>query len=228
MSWTAPTVVGRYLAAGGAEFLPLSEPEIHRATRAYLRVLDTYAIAPRAHVLVVSLASQVAAYMPLERALFERNFVVSNADATVFDASRVEMFARRFNVAAVFGVTVETLQGMEGLGHEPSKVFAGRIVWATPEAYAKLSPGTGYTLRCWAELGPTVGVECSEANGLHVSSEEWSVESVDGELVVTSRLPRLVAFERAWTGRRGRVDRTPCACGSTDGRVHLDLLRRSS
>jgi hypothetical protein len=221
MSWTAPTVVGRYLLDGVSHFLPLSEAEINRATRAYLRVLDSYDIPSRRHVLVVSLASQVAAYMPLERALSDRNFIVSNADSSLFDAARVEVFARRFNVAAVFGVTSATLDGFAFLGHDPVSVFAGRIVWATPSAYARLADGAGYTLRRWAELGPAFGAECAIGGGLHVSSEEWSLESADGEILVSSRLPRLLAFDRQPTGLQGVIDREPCACGSTDARVRL-------
>jgi len=67
------------------------------------------------------------------------------------------MFARRFNVAAVFGVTTDTLDGFASLGHAPANVFAGRIVWATPAACARLASGSGYTLRRWAEFGPAVG-----------------------------------------------------------------------
>jgi hypothetical protein len=222
MSWTMPTVVGRYLEAGKSQFFPLSEAEINRATRAYLRVLDSYAIPTRGHVLVASLASQVAYFMPLERALAERHLVISNADSSVFDAARVEMFARRFNVAAVLGVTSETLEGLASLGHDPAKVLAGRIVWATPAAFARLHPGVGFTLRRWAELGPAFGVECSVGDGLHVSSEDWSLEVVDGEIRITSRLPRLLPFEGQPTGLFGTVDRTPCKCGSTDARVRLN------
>ena len=223
MSWTIPTVVGRYLEGGKPQFFPLSEAEINRATRAYLRVLDSYSIPARSHVLVTSLASQVAYFMPLERALAERHLVISNADSSLFDAARVEMFARRFNVTAVFGVTTETLEGFAALGHQPAKVFAGRIVWATPAAYARLAPGAGYTLRRWAELGPATGAECSVGDGLHISSEDWCLDAPNGQLHVTSRLPRLVTFEQQPTGVYGTVDRTPCRCGSTDARVRLQL-----
>jgi hypothetical protein len=221
MSWTTPTVVGRYLDEGKPQFLPLSEAELNRATRAYLRVLDSYDIPARSHVLVVSLASQVGQIMPLERALTERHMVISNADATSSDAVRVEMFARRFDVAAVLGVTSETLDGLIALGHNPSAVIAGRLVWATPGAYARLAPGAGYTLRRWVELGPAIGVECVVGEGLHVSSEDWTVESIDGQLYVSSRLHRLLPFERQQTGLRGTVYRGPCACGGTDAQVRL-------
>jgi hypothetical protein len=221
MSWTMPTVVGRYFEGERSEFLPLSEAEINRAARAYLRVLDSYEIPARSHILVVSLASQVAHVMPLERALVDRNFIISNADSSVFDAARVEMFARRFNVAAVFGVTSGTLDGFASQGHDAAAVFAGRIVWATPAAYARLAPGAGYTLRRWAELGPAIGAECAVGGGLHVSSEDWSMDTAAGELLLSSRLPRLVHFVRQPTGLRGTVDRSACPCGNTDGRIIL-------
>jgi hypothetical protein len=132
------------------------------------------------------------------------------------------MFARRFNVAAVLGVTEETLEGFASLGHAPEQVFAGRIVWATPAAYERLTPGRDYTLRRWTELGPAVGVECASGDGLHVSSEDWHLETAaSSELLLSSRLPRLVPFERWATGLYGAVDRVPCRCGSTDGRVRL-------
>lgn len=220
MSEVRPTIVGRYLEGAVPKFFPLAEAELNRAMQAYLRVLDSYDIPARSHVLVVSMASQVAYFMPLERALMERHLIISNADASKFDAARVEMFARRFDVAAVFGVTTDTLDGFAALGLDPEKVFAGRVVWATPDAYARLAPAAGYVLGRWMEFGPAIATECA-AGSVHVSSEEWSVESLEGELVVTSRLPRLLSFEHQPAGLRGTADRTPCTCGSTDVKVLL-------
>jgi len=218
---TGPVIVGRYLDHGRAEFYPLAEPEVQRVSRGLERVLRTYDLPARSHVLVTSLASQVAAFMPLERALADMHMIVSNADASLFDVPRVVMYVRRFDVRAVLGIAPAVLDGLAAQGHDPAALFAGRVVWATPEACARLAPAEGMTLRMWSELGPAVGAECVHGGGLHVSSEEWSCTVSDQELVLSSRLPKLVGFKAHRTGIRVASMERVCPCGNTDIRVRI-------
>ncbi len=127
------------------------------------------------------------------------------------------MYARRLDVRAIFGVTVAVLGGLQAKGMDPAQLFAGRIIWATSGAHARLAPSEGMILRMWSELGPAFGAECIHGGGVHVSSEEWSCEIEEGALVLSSRLPRLVEFSRHRTGVRARIPADICPCGGRSG-----------
>jgi phenylacetate-CoA ligase len=74
--------------------------------------------------------------------------------------------------------------------------------------------------------------ECSARAGYHVAEDAVAVEIVDrastpladGEpgRIVISALARSLALIRFATGLRGRLDRSPCACGETHARLSID------
>jgi hypothetical protein len=170
-------------------------------------------------VLITSLVDEGAQFIPLERASMDYGLVVCPADSSFFDAGRVESIIRRFDIAAVAGVTLPVLEGLKHFGHDPTKVFAGLVVWARPDAYPVLKAMPDVQARRWFEVGPAVAMECSAAQGAHVDRLEWDVELEAGNVVLTSRLERALDFHRFDTGIRAELRHEACRCGSNDPRV---------
>lgn len=222
-----PYIVGHYWNGRKSDFLALSTDEIARAEWFYRRIVDNFNIPARSVVLLISRYEDGAFTAPLEQALTADGYIAAYAEATTFDAVRVEAFMRRFDIPAVLGVTIDTLNGLESAGFSAAEVFAGSIVWARDKAaYLKLAKVPGITLRFWTEVGPAAAMECIEGGGLHVDSLEWALDTAaDGEILVTSRLGRIVPFERMTTGIYGHIDHSACACGSGDPRVSIERIR---
>jgi hypothetical protein len=171
--------------------------------------------------LVTSLASEGAQFLPLERAAMDYGLVVCSADGSFNDAGRVESILRRFDIAAVVGVSLPVLEGLKHFGHEPAKIFTGPVVWARPDAYVLLKQTPEVHARLWMEIGPAVAVECSVGDGAHLDRLEWDVELEAGTLVLSSRLRRALEFRRLHTGIHAEVRRDACMCGSNDPRIVL-------
>jgi len=218
----SPEIVARFVAGGKSHFLPTNLLEIWRASIAMGAVIETFPLQLRGNILVISQLEEAAQFVPVELAAIERRMVVTNADATVYEGVRVEALLRRFNPALVFGVNAAILSSLRSLGHDPAALFKGRAVWARPDAYDDLRHSCeGCRIMRWTEFGPAVGLECSEADGPHVCTQEWDLEEVDGEIIVSSRLSRCLQVRRFPTGVRGSIIKAPCACGNKDLRVRL-------
>jgi hypothetical protein len=215
----SPIAVGRFMHGDTSVFLPFSAAEVERARSAMLRLLRTFHFRSGQNVLFCSVLDDAAQVIPLERACMSYGLVVLSADSHFFDASRVESILRRFEVAATFGVTAATLDGLEALGIDPRAVFAKTLVWASPAAYERLRGMPG--LRRWLEVGPALGLECSAGQGLHICRFEWKVEEEDGEIVLSSRLSRAMPFARYRSAIHARLETGVCACGNADPRLIL-------
>jgi hypothetical protein len=217
-----PYVVGYYCDGQKNQFLPLSTDEIGRNEWFYRHIVDDFNLPQRSMVLLISNFADGAFTAPFEKALNADGYIVGYAEAT-FDAPRVETFLRRFkNIPAVAGVTIDTLTGLEAAGHVPARLLAGRTVWVRDDqAYQKLQGNRDITLRRWMQIGPAPAMECIKGGGLHIDGSEWMVEAKDGEIVLTTRLARIVAFNQAHTGVRGGVITDACDCGSCDPRAVL-------
>ncbi|WP_156895489.1 hypothetical protein [Massilia putida] len=212
--------VGRYFTADGKRrLLPYSALELERSRRAMVRVLSTFHFRAGSNVLVTGLMDEGAQLMGAERAVMSYGMVVVSADSSPFDAGRVESILRRFELVAAIGITEATLDGLERLGHDPARLFADKIVWARPAAYQRLAALPGLKVYRWMEIGPAVALECREGAGVHIDRFEWTVDEVDGEVVLSSRLERAHEFERLHTGVHGHVVHGVCKCGNPDPRV---------
>jgi len=159
--------------------------------------------------------------LPYSFAEFERS-VQLNSDSSFFDAGRTESHMRRFDVAAVCGVNAAMLDGLAAMGHDQNKVFANRVVWARPDALERLKSVPGINLRLWLEVGPAVAMQCAHGEGAHINRLEWHVETIGGEIVLSSRLDRSLDFDRYRTGVRAQLVTSACRCGSADPRVVLN------
>lgn len=211
--------VGRYVHAGHTHFLPFSHAELQRARVFMQRRLVSFHFRTARGLLVASLLDEGAQFIPLERAAMDYGLVVCSADASFFDAGRVESAIRRFDIAAVAGIGMPVLEGLKHFGHDPAKVFDGLVVWARPDAYPVLQQMPQVQARLWMEIGPAVAVECSAGMGAHVDRLEWQVELDEGTVVLSSRLRRATEFQRFHTGLHADVRYDACRCGSNDPRV---------
>jgi hypothetical protein len=214
-----PDLVGRYFVGSEPIFLPLSVREMSRAAEFLGTVIDTFGITPRRSILLVCLFEEAAQFVPIEEALMERGIILTNAEASIYDGGRAESVLRRFDVAAVLGLNGALLDSMLALDIDVEKALAGKIVWARPDAYDRLTSMTGFSLRRYLEVGPTVGLECVAGAGAHVDAREFSYDDEGGEIRVSSRLLRVLPLDQAPTGVKGRVDHGVCTCGVADPRV---------
>jgi hypothetical protein len=212
--------VGRYFTPEGKrQCLPFSALELERSRRAMVRVLSTFHFRTGSNVLVTALMDQAAQLMGAERAVMSYGMVVVSADSSPYDAGRVESILRRFDLVAAIGICGATLDGLEKMGHDPVRLFADMVVWARPDAYERLAGKPGMKVFRWMEVGPAVALECREGAGAHIDRFEWTVDEIDGEVVLTSRLERSREFEQARTGVRGHVVHGVCKCGNPDPRI---------
>jgi len=214
--------VGRFRVGETSVLHPFSEADRARDARSCEGLLDLAGVARGDAVLIVSLLSEAAAYWPLLGACVARGAILSCADATPFDASRVRMFCRQLGLRAVLGLHPATLAGLRDLAADPAQVFREvPVLAARPGAREELR-AAGLEPRLWLELGPALALECAPGSGAHLDPELWEVEASAGELRITSRGPRLTPLARQGTGLRGRVASGPCPCGRPGPRVTPD------
>ncbi|MFL0413663.1 hypothetical protein ACH0AE_06495 [Sphingomonas sp. 179-A 2A2 NHS] len=214
-------VVGCYHVAGKAEFFPARYDELERQAVGMARVLQSFSFAPGSVILTVSSVGEVAQFAAFEKAIQITGHYGTNAEASMFDAGRVESICRQFAPVGVFGVTQATLEGLKMFGHDPERVFGGRTVWARPDAHEGLSRVAGIDLRRIVVLGPAIAFDCGEG-GLHFASRDWALAAGD-TLKLSSRMPRITPLDGVDTGVEGRVSTMPCACGSRDLTITLGV-----
>lgn len=214
-----PDVVGCYHAAGKPEFFPARYDELERQAVGMARLLQSFVFAPGSVILTVSSVGEVVQFAPFEKAIQITGHYGINAEASMFDAGRVESICRQFAPVGVFGVGQATLEGLKMFGHDPAKVFGGRIVWARPDAVESLSRIDGVDVRRIVVLGPTIAFDCAKG-GLHFPSRDWTL-SGHSTLAISSRMPFITPLDAVDTGVAGTVSTTPCGCGSRDLTIAL-------
>lgn len=216
----SPMAVGRYFdAQGERQALPYSALETERSMRSILKVLNTFDFHMGSNLMITALFDQGVQALGMERAVMQFNMVAVSADSSLYDARRVESIIRRFNLVGAYGITAATLDGLASLGHDPLELFVGMVIWAWPDAYARLAGRPGLRVFRCLEIGPALAIECSAGGGAHIDRFEWAVDSVDGEVVITSRLERCQPFQHYHSGLRGQVLHGACSCGSADPRI---------
>jgi hypothetical protein len=216
---TRPDFIGCYDVAGERRFYGATGAEVDRASFTISRVLRTFEFEPGSNILTISMVPEIIQYGAFERAVQMLGLYGLNADDSPFDAGRVESVARQFTPVAICGVAKSTLDGLAMMGHDPAIVFAGRVVWARPDAYDAVR-ALGIPARRVASIGPMLALECA-SGGLHFDNRDWTLEDRDGELSLSSRMDRVEALERLQTGYIGQVSHEPCACGTRDAVVRL-------
>jgi hypothetical protein len=222
MSSTHPDFVGRYIAVGQSHFYAVKHDELNRAGHSAARVIDSFDIPPGRFILTLSLNPEIGQFGPFEVGMQMLGLFGTNADRSPYDTPRVEALVRMFDCAAICGVDKGTLDGLAMFKHDAAKIFAGRVVWALPDAYEAVAAMPGVIARRCAEIGPVLGLECVAGQGLHIDSRDWDVTDDGGTLHISSRAPRIQPFHNLDTGLKGRVVPHFCDCGNRDTLVVLD------
>lgn len=214
-----PEFIGCYDVAGARHFYGATAQEIDRSAFALSRVLRSFDFAPGSNILTISMVPEVIQYGAFERAVQMLGFYGLNADDSPFDAGRVESIVRQFAPVAVCGVAKSTLDGLAMMGHDPAKIFAGRVVWARPDAFDALV-ALGVAARRVASIGPMLALECA-SGGLHYDNREWTLEAEDGALILSNRMNRVEPVDRLAVGYQGAIGTHACACGMREQVVKL-------
>ena len=98
-----------------------------------------------------------------------------------------------------------TLDGLAVAGHDPIAVMRriGRVS-AQPGAWERLAQaGLAPARLTW--IGPLLVFDPCDGSGGRFDSAQWDLETVDGEIVLTSGPERTARFEREPTGIKGRI-----------------------
>lgn len=143
---------------------------------------------------------------PLLRAGFERGARMATGMPTQWDAYRLEMYCRLFDVDFIFGLTPEALDGLEGAGHKLAAVFgkADRIV-ASGGAWQRLRD-VGLTPWKLHWLGPIIAIDPCDGGGARFDHGQWSFESEAGQLRISNKQPRAATFARTLLNTKARVE----------------------
>jgi hypothetical protein len=143
---------------------------------------------------------------PLLKAGFERGARMATGMPTQWDAYRLEMYCRLFAVNFIFGLTPETLDGLEGAGHKLASVFAkvDRII-ASGAAWQRLRDA-GLTPWKLHWLGPIIAVDLCDGGGARFDHTQWTIESDGGQLRISNKHARAASFERTLLSAKGHVE----------------------
>jgi hypothetical protein len=215
-----PDVVGCYAERGQMQFFPVRYDELERLSIAIARLLRSFNFAPGSVILTISLVPEIVQFAPFEKAVQILGHFGINAESTNYDAGRIESIVRQFDTPAICGIGAASLEGLAMFGHDPATVFAGRTVWARPDAYAAVKAMAGVDARRIVVLGPAVALECAHG-GLHYDDRDWLLAEKDGRLHLSSRLPRITPVDDVDTGVSGRIAATACTCGTKEACITL-------
>jgi hypothetical protein len=151
---------------------------------------------------------------PVAHALRRLGVTYTCAEVWSFDARRTSMFLQRLPIRAVIGLGGDTVAALEP--EQPPIADLLRnvdFVWARPDAVARLTSLTAEVLP-FVPLGPALAMGLPGRPGAAVNADEWTVDSDDGQLVVTNARERASSFDRSPTGLRGHM--------LSDGVIALD------
>jgi len=209
---------GRY---GDDQLLPLSFDDMRRDTAAATAAVLSLGLPDRSVVVLTSTVSDVGYFHPLQSAAKDMGMLVCNADASIMDVDRVEMFIRLLDVSAVIGVNDALVDGIVERGYDPKSFFSSvPMVIASGRAKERLA-STGVDALPFELIGPALALSCRHRN-LHFDGRQWDMVGDHGTLLVSSRARRALPFSHFDTRRGGTVSNAVCPCGRRDPVVEID------
>ena len=151
---------------------------------------------------VVSLAGQ---FWPWHSAVFHSGGRFANGMPTSWDAYRLEMYLRLFNLKLVFALTSDVLDGIEAMKKSLSDVFGkAEIITALPGAHERLT-AAGFKPWRVSWLGPIFALDPCDGTGGRFDNAQWTLESDNGQILISSKEGRTTPFVRTPTGVRGEM-----------------------
>jgi hypothetical protein len=143
-------------------------------------------------------------FSPLVAGLRGLKVTLALAENYGWDARRAAHMVRNLKPRAYVGLCADTLEGFGRQGDDVAELLADiDIVWARHDALATLTD-LGVAALPLVPLGPALAIGVPGV-GAVVNSTEWSVETVDGQFVVSTAAERRTRFVDVETGIRGRV-----------------------
>lgn len=199
--------IGRVdLADGVVVDMPITWTEMDRDIAWAGTMLDELGVGARDFCFYSFLYGQSAQFWPWMKAGFDRGARSASGMPTAWDSSRLETYLRLFQLKLVFGVAPDALNGLEAAGHDIARVFAtSELLAALPGAWERLA-AKGFKPWRITWLGPILAVDPCDGTGGRFDEEQWRLEAVDGEILVSSRGNRTARFDRARTGARGAIE----------------------
>jgi hypothetical protein len=185
--------------------MPVNWDEIDRDTAWAGRMADLMGLKAGQFALYMINHAQSAQIWPWLHVTFRRKARFATVMPLIWDAGRLEMYTRRFTVDHLFGVSPITLDGLIAAGHDPAQIMRriGRVS-AQPGAWERLTEaGLKPARLTW--VGPLLVFDPCDGSGGRFDFTEWDLDSVDGEIVLTSGPSRTARFEREPTGIKGRI-----------------------
>lgn len=211
--------ISRYRTSGDAFVdLPVSWEDLDRDTVWAASILSTFSASADDWAVLVSMFEEAPWIRPFEQSLQELGAVCMGADALAVEAGRAGAYLRRLPIRVVIGLRAAVLDGLSGIAPLSELFRDVRLLFACPDAHPALRQLHLQPL-LWLPIGPALAVECAAREGAHVNGEEWAIESVDGQIHVTTVGPRALRVDRQPVDLRGAVARGACACGRDDPRL---------
>lgn len=200
--------IGRCPAGPEVIDFTVTEADHARDSAWAAEVLGAYGIGRGSHVLITATPSETPWVDSFRAGAAIVGAVHSNAEPWNWDARRAEMYIRRLQTQILIGLAPETITAMAQLADVGERLGSIRTILARPAAIPLLTE-SGIDAGVYLAVGPAVAVSAPDGEGLIFNSAEWSIESVDGQLVVSTVGPRAANFDRVQTGIAGEVITTP-------------------
>ncbi|WP_328354870.1 hypothetical protein OG976_24465 [Mycobacterium sp. NBC_00419] len=143
-------------------------------------------------------------FNPVLTALHTFNVIRALAENYAWDARRAGHMVRSLKPRAIVGLGAETISGLTGQGDDVGELLGGiEFVWARHDALGPLAEA-GLAALPLVPLGPALAIGVPGV-GAVVNTDEWDVQAVDGQFVVSTAGDRRARFTNVETGIRGRV-----------------------
>ena len=198
--------IGRVdLADGVVVDMPITWAEMDSDIAWAAQMLDEMGVGRGDLCFYAFLYGQSSQFWPWMKATYDRGGRLGSGMPTAWDAYRHETFLRLMKIKLMCGVSAGNLDGMEAAGHDIAKVYARaeRLV-ALPGAWERLT-ACGFKPWRMTWLGPILAVDPCDGTGGRFDSASWTLESQNGEILVSSKPGRTARFDRARTGARGEI-----------------------
>jgi hypothetical protein len=198
--------VGGAPTAGGLAHYPLSNRDVRADVAWARRQLAALGVGAGSLIDLVHNYSECGQFWPYYLAGIELGAQVMNGMATPWDVGRIEMYARRFPLQAVLGVSPQTVEGMAAFGLDAARVLGGLPVIGARDAAAATLEAMGLRPHRMTILGPMILFTAPGQADAAYDAAEWRVEADgEGRILVTSGPERAARYDRLDTGFRGGV-----------------------